>query len=223
MGKKNGKRFHFLYKTTNTLNGKYYYGVHSTYNLKDGYLGSGKILTRAVEKYGKEHFKNEILEYFETREELLKKEKEVVNEQLINDPLCMNLMLGGIGGATMTGRKQSKETVEKRVKHLRGIKRTKKTKEKISKSVSKTLIGNKRAIGSKGWVGRKHNETSKKLMQKNNPLRKEVGLYDENHNLLSVFISLHDAELKTGIPRNKISKYCKGIIRNIGNHIWKFI
>ena len=52
----NKVKYHFLYKTTNLINGKYYYGMHSTYKLNDGYLGSGKILRYSIRKYGKENF-----------------------------------------------------------------------------------------------------------------------------------------------------------------------
>ena len=46
------KKFHFIYKTTNLINSKYYIGMHSTSNLKDGYLGSGKYLRSSIKKYG---------------------------------------------------------------------------------------------------------------------------------------------------------------------------
>ena len=54
------------------LNDKYYVGMHSTSNLKDGYLGSGKSLRYAIRKYGEENFKIEIIEWcknnFDTNE-----------------------------------------------------------------------------------------------------------------------------------------------------------
>ena len=31
-------KYHFLYKTTNLINNKYYYGMHSTNNLNDGWV-----------------------------------------------------------------------------------------------------------------------------------------------------------------------------------------
>ena len=94
------KQHHFIYKTTNLLNGKYYYGMHSTDNLNDGYLGSGRRLKRSLNKYGKENHKREILEYLLDRKTLIEREKSIVNENLLSDNLCMNLKLGGEGGAT---------------------------------------------------------------------------------------------------------------------------
>lgn len=48
--------YHFVYKTTNTINKKYYYGVHTTSDIDDGYMGSGVLLRRSIKKYGKESF-----------------------------------------------------------------------------------------------------------------------------------------------------------------------
>jgi hypothetical protein len=92
------KKYHFIYKTINLLNEEYYVGMHSTSNLKDGYLGSGTRLRRSIRKYGESNFKLEILEFLSTREELVKREKELVNEELIKDSNCLNLKPGGNGG-----------------------------------------------------------------------------------------------------------------------------
>ena len=92
------KKFHFIYKTTNLLNETFYYGMHSTSNIKDGYLGSGTRLCHSIRKHGKENFKLEILEFLSDRETLVAKEKELITEEMLKDPLCMNLKLGGQGG-----------------------------------------------------------------------------------------------------------------------------
>lgn len=91
-------KFHYIYKTTNLLNNKYYYGMHSTDNLEDGYKGSGKVLKASIKKYGIENFQFEILEYLSDRKALKEREKEVVNQEEIDNKLCMNLQLGGGGG-----------------------------------------------------------------------------------------------------------------------------
>lgn len=91
-------KYHYLYRTTNLITKEFYIGVHSTYNLEDGYLGSGTKLWRRIQKYGRENFEKEILEFFENAELKFLKEKEIVNEQFLQDPLCMNLQLGGGGG-----------------------------------------------------------------------------------------------------------------------------
>jgi hypothetical protein len=92
------KKYHYIYKTTNKVNGKYYIGMHSTSNLSDGYLGSGKKLWTSLYKYGKENHQIEFLEFLPNRKELKKREKEIVNKEVLKDPLCMNLNLGGTGG-----------------------------------------------------------------------------------------------------------------------------
>lgn len=92
------KKYHFIYKTTNLLSGKYYIGMHSTDDLDDGYLGSGKRLKYSINKYGAKNHSREILEFVESREELKKREEEIVTINEIAKKDCMNLKVGGEGG-----------------------------------------------------------------------------------------------------------------------------
>lgn len=92
------KKIHYIYKTTCTVTGRYYIGMHSTNNLDDGYLGSGKRLRYSIRKHGKKNHTKEILEYCNTRDLLAEREKQLITEDIRQDPLCMNLMGGGGGG-----------------------------------------------------------------------------------------------------------------------------
>lgn len=91
------KKYHFIYKTTNMLSGRYYIGMHSTDDLDDGYLGSGNRLRLAVRKHGRENFVREILEFYDSREELKIREEEIIDLNEIAKEDCMNLVVGGGG------------------------------------------------------------------------------------------------------------------------------
>lgn len=92
------KKYHYFYKITNLINGKYYYGIHSTDELDDQYLGSGLRLNLAYKKYGIENFKKEVLKMFETRKEASEYEKVIVDENKVNSNECYNLTTGGDKG-----------------------------------------------------------------------------------------------------------------------------
>ena len=86
---------YFVYETTNLINSKKYRGIHKTSNINDGYLGSGTVLLLSVNKYGKENFTREILEYCNSYDELIEKEKLYVDENWVRNPLTYNLKTGG--------------------------------------------------------------------------------------------------------------------------------
>ena len=91
------KKHYLVYKTTNLLNGKIYIGQHQTYNINDGYVGSGIMLKQAIKKYGIANFKREILFDFNSFEEMDNKERELVNEDFVARPDTYNLCVGGQG------------------------------------------------------------------------------------------------------------------------------
>jgi group I intron endonuclease len=87
----------YVYKTTNLINGKIYIGAHKS--KRKFYLGSGKILKEAIKKYGKENFKMEILEKFDSESEMFEREKYWINEYDSRNPkIGYNILKGGEGG-----------------------------------------------------------------------------------------------------------------------------
>ena len=92
---KKNKKYFYLYKITNNINHKFYYGIHCTNNLNDNYMGSGKLLHKAYDKYGIENFTKEIIHFCNSLEEVSNLEKQIVNEELLNNPLCYNIIKGG--------------------------------------------------------------------------------------------------------------------------------
>ena len=87
--------YHYLYKIVNNINKKFYYGVHSTDNISDGYPGSGVILHKAYKKYGVNNFTKEILKYFSTEQQLFDAEFEIITPELILSEQCYNMASGG--------------------------------------------------------------------------------------------------------------------------------
>ena len=95
------KKYHFIYKITCVLNGKYYIGVHSTSDLEDGYMGSGTILMHALKKHGKDNFKREILFQYPSRTMAFIKERELVDINVASDPESYNIAVGGNGNTRL--------------------------------------------------------------------------------------------------------------------------
>ena len=194
MPRRKEKKYHFIYKITNKMNDKFYIGIHSTYNLDDGYLGSGKIIRYSIKKYGKENHSMEILEFFKDREHLLDGESKIVNEDLLKDPLCINLQLGGNNGwGIINGNSEIQK--EKSKKGNEKIKWLLKNDEKwVTEYKLKISLAVKESLKNKNtWSGRKHSETTLTKM-------KESHKGKHSHNRDKRWIS-------NGIEVKRISSY----------------
>jgi len=105
---------HYVYKTTCTINNKYYYGVHTEKRVSDGYIGCGIVshgtakrlkekgvssyFLNSVLKYGYKNFKKEIICEFDNIDHAYEVEELILDDNELNKELCMNLKLGGFGG-----------------------------------------------------------------------------------------------------------------------------
>lgn len=89
---------YYIYQIINSMNNKIYVGVHKTANLNDGYMGSGKVIQRAMVKHGPDNFLKVILQFFDTEADMYAREKELVNEEFLLREDVYNLRRGGHGG-----------------------------------------------------------------------------------------------------------------------------
>ena len=65
----------YIYITTNKINGIIYIGQHKSKKFTTSYKGSGTLIRRAIEKYGKENFEVHLIEWCETQKDADEKEK----------------------------------------------------------------------------------------------------------------------------------------------------
>lgn len=164
------KKYHFTYKTTNLINGRYYLGMHSTNCIDDGYLGSGKRLYYELNKYGRDNFKFEILKQFPSREKLIQAEKELVNEQVLKDVNCLNIVIGGSGGNVGKGGKHLGGDCWAAANRYWKTEEGKRLRSEIGKrEVEKRVKEGTWLLFEKGhkiWKGRKHTPQTIEKMKK---------------------------------------------------------
>ena len=141
-----------VYKITNTINSKYYIGVHKTDDPNDSYFGSGKAIKAAIAKYKKESFTKEILFITDSKEEAYLKEAELTEDYNTNK--TYNMKLGGVGGFT-------KENSMKG--HLA---RSKKGGLKAKELGKVWTVETAKSAGSKGGLGNKGIPKSEEHKQK---------------------------------------------------------
>jgi hypothetical protein len=90
---------YYVYKITNKHNNKFYIGKRKHNNPeKDLYMGSGKLIRAAVEKYGKDSFVKEIINVFDTNNEAALLEKSLVTKDVVDSGQSYNMHEGGHGG-----------------------------------------------------------------------------------------------------------------------------
>ena len=194
-----------IYKITNIINNKVYIGKDTKNN--PNYFGSGLLIKRSIQKYGKENFLKEVIDNCDSAIELSTKESYWINYYNSITPNGYNISKGGDGGDTYTNHPNKEEYSKNKsiaskkmwenedyrknfIKTHTGIKKSEETKKKISLSnKNKPKSDNHKKSLSIAWERRKieHPHTKETLEKmKNSMLGKNAKntykLIDPNNN-----------------------------------------
>lgn len=186
--------FFIIYKISNLINGRYYIGKHATTDINDDYMGSGLLITRAIKKYGKHQFKKEILFVFDNSNLMELKEKEIITEEMLLDPLCYNLALGGQGGNL--GENINKRRGQTMSKILLSVPKTEEHKKNIG-------LANKGKTRSDDFKNNAALKTKERMAQMKEEERKKVFGHCKESN--GFYGKKHSKETIEKIRKNKLA------------------
>ena len=170
---------HTIYKITNKVNGKIYIGKHSCSSIdeEDGYMGSGKLIKKSIEKYGIENFTKEILFVFDDEIMAYDKEKEIVNEEFVKRKDVYNLIIGGDSFFAINSNKELR--IEKNKRAAISMNRIIWNDPEFRKRSKNRMIEQNKKLHSLGilkapdWTGKSHKEeTKRKIGDKNSESQK---------------------------------------------------
>jgi group I intron endonuclease len=212
------RKHHYIYKTICTVSNKYYIGMHSTDDIDDGYLGSGKVLQYSIKKHGKQNHIKEIIEYFPDRIQLALREKELITDDILNDPMCINLRYGGNGG--MPGMNVTEETRAKLSKAGKGRPHSEEHKAKIG-------IANAGKIRTPEMIqNHKDKITGRIQSTEERQMRSEVVKYKKAYNSRAVnvdgieYVDVQKAAIAIGMSASTLGKQCTSISLNLVNRFY---
>ena len=177
----------YIYETTNLINGKKYIGQHRG-NFDSDYYGSGKLILKAIEKYGKENFKVKLIEECNNLDELNKKEIYWISK--LNADLRSDYYNIASGGSN--------------IRSFRGINNPMYGKHHSEESKAKMSINQSISSWNKGTSGLYSKEYRAKISSGVSKSKKGKKL-SESHRL-AISKAMKNPEV-----RAKISKSLKGI------------
>lgn len=228
-----------IYKTTCIPNGKIYIG-QTTCLYKTWYLGSGIKLKDAIQKYGRNNFKREILIECYNQIELDEWEYLFIWEYDSQNPkigynIANGSVLGAIGEMHPSKLPEVREKISKANKGKirsvesrvnisnshKGIKLSEDHKLKIGLSVK----GKKRSDETKKKMSesrkgeKRSDETKRKIRDAKS---KPILQYSKEGIFIKEFPSANEAARQIGIFSQNINTCCIGRLKTSGGFIWKY-
>jgi group I intron endonuclease len=243
----------YVYLVTNKINGKRYVGQSQQLDIeqrwkshrKVNHANVGSYLKAAYKKYGIINFKFQII-CICFDEDCDKYEDEYINKF---NTLCPNGYNLKTGGNSIKYSEESKKRMSIRQKEIMTDERRKLIGERFKgKTLSEQHRQRLSTAQKNRWINMSSEDKDKLLQQRRenpnyakdkimtaksyaalqqraNSLKKRVGKFDKNNNLLESFDSLTEAARTINTPVTIISRVCSGkkYHKTAGGFIWKYI
>ena len=220
---------YYIYKATNTINGMSYIGqsVHPEERFQQHHTdrrNKNSIFHRAIDKYGSDSFKWEILVKVDGKENANKAEKHFIERENTYKPNGYNMTKGGDGGSMW---------------NVRPVVQLTKDGEYVSRYESATEAGRagygqsvvsaccaEKIQTCKGYIFMFESDylaNGPRKMVKRMPNRaKAIIQCDRDGNMIKRFPMIKDASTELGIPHNEIISCAKGRMKTAHNFIFVY-
>lgn len=213
-----------VYCLTNKLNNKKYIGFTSQ-NPKNRWGGGSRYkrtthIGRAIEKYGWNSFKKEILFDCLTESEGKELEKELIAKYKTTDKRYgYNLSEGGEGTTGYHHTDEAKEIMRQKKLGSSGYWKGKKLSDEHKKKLSKSHIGKNSGVPRSEEVKRKISETHKLNCKNKKPV---VRIDVCTNEILGYYDSALDASKIFNIKGGAVTKCCKHQAKTAGGYKWEY-
>lgn len=213
-----------VYKIINIINGKFYIG--SSENLErrrrehfrelKSNRHANKKLQHSYNKYGKDNFKFEIIEYVKDVDSLFNIEQKWLDELRPYDK-CVGYNIATNTTSGMKGRKHSEETKRKFSEMRKGEKNCNFGKKMPREAVEKMRIKN--SGENSVWYGRKHTPEELKNMSLGSKNKRPIICIETG----KIFDKISDACKDNNLDVSDILKVCNGTRKSSGGYHWAFL
>lgn len=234
-----------IYRITNLVNGKMYVGQHDGSN--KNYFAGGKLIKKAIKKYGKENFKREILvEGLFSKEELNELEIKHIKEQCVYfheyPERGYNLTKGGAGQRELKHTKKTKEFLTlnspKRIPIVQldmdgnyintfssarfASSQTNIIRSSILRCCKEKGLENNKSAGGFRWCYESDYKSGNYVIKPIWENTKEVKQYTLSGEFITNYKSAGEAAKCVGVSRNSVLNVIYGITHTSAGFKWSF-